>query len=106
MFWAAIKNAGRDSGIFDAISVVFAAVLYGYTVYITAKRRHFAAETDVDGLQKTPNEFFATLFSENIECGKLFEKPYFANVLFKERKFPMDKRVVRFKQSAYARYPA
>ena len=88
MFWAALKNAGRDSGIFDAISVVF------------------AAETDVDGLQKTPNEFFATLFSENIECGKLFEKPYFANVLFKERKFPMDKRVVRFKQSAYARYPA
>ena len=57
MFWAALKNAGRDSGIFDAISVVFAAVLYGYTVYITAKRRHFAAETDIGGVFKTCSKF-------------------------------------------------
>ena len=52
VFGQPFKIVGRDFGIFDAISVVFAAVLYGYTVYITAKRRHFAAETDVDGVSQ------------------------------------------------------
>ena len=35
---------------FNAISVVFAVVLTCYMIYATAKRRHFAAETDVDGV--------------------------------------------------------